>query len=31
MKVEAIDIMKETGFDKAQCMLQNNVVLNLVL
>ena len=31
MKVEAIDIRKETGFDKAQCMLQNNVILNLVL
>ena len=30
MKVEAIDIRKETGFDKAQCMLQN-VILNLVL
>ena len=30
MKVEAIDIRKETGFDKAQCMLQK-VILNLVL
>ena len=29
--VEAIDIRKETGFDKAQHMLQNNVILNLVL
>ena len=31
MEVEAIDIRKEMGFDKGQCMLQNNVVLNLVL
>ena len=31
MKVEAIDIRKEIGFDKGQCMLQNNVILNLVL
>ena len=31
MKVEAVDIRKETGFDKAQRMLQNNVILNLVL
>ena len=31
MKVEAIDIRKEIGFDKGQYMLQNNVVLNLVL
>ena len=31
MKVEAIDIRKGTGFDKAQCILQNNVILNLVL
>ena len=27
VKVEAIDIKKGTGFDKAQCMLQNNVIL----
>ena len=31
MKVEAIDIRKEIGFDKAQRMLQNNVILNHVL
>ena len=31
VKVKAIDIRKETGFDKAQLMLQNNVILNLVL
>ena len=31
VKVEAIDIRKETGFDKVQCILQNNVILNLVL
>ena len=31
MKVEAIDIRKGTGFDKVQCILQNNVILNLVL
>ena len=31
VKVEAIDIRKETGFDKVQHMLQNNVILNLVL
>ena len=31
VKVEAIDIRKEIGFDKAQRMLQNNVILNLVL
>ena len=31
MKVETIDIRKETGFNKAQRMLQNNVILNLVL
>ena len=31
MKVEAIDIRKETGFDKVQRILQNNVILNLVL
>ena len=31
MKVEAIDIRKEIGFDKAQRMLQNNMILNLVL
>ena len=31
VKVEAIDIRKETGFDKVQRMLQNNVILNLVL
>ena len=31
MKVEAIDIREKTGFDKAQHMLQNNVILNLVL
>ena len=30
-KVEAIDIRKEKGFDKAQLILQNNVILNLVL
>ena len=31
VKVEAIDVRKGTGFDKAQCVLQNNVILNLVL
>ena len=31
VKVEAIDIRKETVFDKVQHMLQNNVILNLVL
>ena len=31
VKVEAIDIKKETGFDKAQRMLQNNEILNLEL
>ena len=31
MKVEAIDIRKETGIDKVQRMPQNNVILNLVL
>ena len=31
VKVQAIDIRKETGFDKAQRILQNNVILNLVL
>ena len=31
VQVRAIDIRKETGFDKAQCMLQNNVILNLAL
>ena len=31
VKVEAIDIRKETGFDKVQRILQNNVILNLVL
>ena len=31
VNVEAIDIRKETGFDKAQRMLQNNVILNLVV
>ena len=31
VKIEAIDIRKETGFDKAQRMLQNNVILNIVL
>ena len=31
VKVEATDIRKETGFDKSKCMLQNNVILNLVL
>ena len=31
MKVQAIDIKKGTGFDKAQSILQNNVILNLVL
>ena len=31
VKVEAIDIRKGTGFDKAQCILQNNVILNLML
>ena len=31
MKVVAIDIRKETGFDKAQRMLQDNVILNFVL
>ena len=29
--METIDIRKETGFDKAQHMLQSNVILNLVL
>ena len=31
MKVQAIDIRKETGFDKVQRILQNNMILNLVL
>ena len=31
VKVEAIDIRKKTGFDKAQRVLQNNVIRNLVL
>ena len=31
VKVEAIDIRKETGFDKTQRILQNNVILNLML
>ena len=31
VKVEVIDIKKEKGFDKAQRLLQNNVILNLVL
>ena len=31
VKVEAIDIRRETGFDKVQRMLQNIVILNLVL
>ena len=31
VKVDAIDTRKETGFDKVQRMLQNNVILNLVL
>ena len=31
LKMEATYIRKETGFDKAQRMLQNNVILNLVL
>ena len=31
MKVQATDIRKVTGFDKAQRILQNNVILNLVL
>ena len=31
VKVQAIDIRKETGSDKAQRILQNNVTLNLVL
>ena len=31
VKMEAIDNKKETGFDKAQCILHNNVILNLVL
>ena len=31
VKVEAINIRKGTGFDKAQRMSQNNVILNLVL
>ena len=30
MKVEAIDIRKGRGFDEAQHILQNNVILNLV-
>ena len=31
VNVKPIDTRKETGFDKAQHMLQNNVILNLVL
>ena len=31
VKVQAIGIRKETGFDKAKRMLQNNVIINLVL
>ena len=31
VKVQGIDIRKGTGFDKAQRILQNNVILNLVL
>ena len=31
VKVEAIDIRKGIGFDKAQSMLQNNVIQNLVI
>ena len=31
VKVKAIDIRKPTGFDKAQHILQNNVILNLGL
>ena len=31
VKVEATDIRKGTGFDKAQRILQNNVIPNLVL
>ena len=31
VKVEAIDIRKGNDFDKAQHILQNNVILNLVL
>ena len=31
VNVEAIDIRKETGFDKAKRMLQNNMILNLSL
>ena len=31
MKVEAIDNRKGRGSDKVQCILQNNVILNLVL
>ena len=31
VRVEATDIRKGTGFDKAQRILQNNVILNLVL
>ena len=30
VKVEAIDSRKETGSDKVQPMLQNNVILNFV-
>ena len=31
VKIEASDIKKEKGFDEAQRILQNNVILNLVL
>ena len=31
MKVQAIYMRKGTGFDNAQRILQNNVILNLVL
>ena len=31
MKKEAIDVRKGTGFDKPQCILQNNVILNRVM
>ena len=31
VKVQATDIRKGTGFDEAQRILQNNVILNLVL
>ena len=31
VKVKAIDIRKVTGFDKAQRILQNTVILNLGL